>query len=144
MNPTEVITQRLRAQGLRLTPQKRVVIGLLQNNTAHPTVDSLYENARQEVPSISRRTVYQTVNDLESMGEVTLLDLGTGSVRVDPNVEHPHHHMICSECGVVRDAVIDVSALTPSARDRRDFDVTDVEVNFRGVCRICQDNGKTA
>ena len=81
MNPTEVITQRLRAQGLRLTPQKRVVIGLLQNNTAHPTVDSLYENARQEVPSISRRTVYQTVNDLESMGEVTLLDLGTGSVR---------------------------------------------------------------
>ncbi len=140
MNPPKVIAQEFRDQGLRHTPQRQVVMDLLESNINHPTVDALYEAARREVPNISRRTVYQTVNDLESMGEVALLDVGTGSVRVDPNVEHPHHHMICTECGSVRDVVIDVSSLTPAARDRQSFDVTDVEVRFRGVCRDCKKN----
>ena len=57
----------------------------------------------RRVPTISLKTVYQTVHDLEALGEVGLLDLGTGSVRVDPNVEHRHHHLVCTSCGLVRD-----------------------------------------
>ncbi|MFN8027963.1 MAG: transcriptional repressor [Acidimicrobiia bacterium] len=54
-----------------------------------------YESARAEMPTISRRTVYQTVHDLESPGEVELLDIGTGSPRADPNVDHAHQHLVC-------------------------------------------------
>ena len=88
-----------------------MIFRLLHGNDAHPTVEALYEAARAEMPTISLKTVYQTVHDLEAMGEVTLLDLGTGSVRVDPNVEHPHHHLICTRCGKVRDVVVDVGSL---------------------------------
>ena len=72
------------------------------------------------MPTISLKTVYQTVHDLESMGEVALLDLGTGSVRVDPNVEHPHHHLVCTRCEKVRDVVVDVAALrlSPTSASR--------------------------
>ena len=36
-----------------------------QGNDRHPTVDSLYDAARTEMPTISLKTVYQTVHDLE-------------------------------------------------------------------------------
>jgi Fe2+ or Zn2+ uptake regulation protein len=137
MKTVDELTDRFRDRGLRVTPQRQVIFRLLQGNDVHPTVDSLYDAARTEMPTISLKTVYQTVHDLEAMGEVTLLDLGTGSVRVDPNVEHPHHHLICTECGKVRDVTVDVGGLRLAPRDRHGFNVGDVQVHFRGVCDEC-------
>lgn len=137
VTPVDELTERFRAEGLRVTPQRQVIFRLLHGNDEHPTVESLYESARAEMPTISLKTVYQTVHDLEAMGEVTLLDLGTGSVRVDPNVDFRHHHLICTRCDKVRDVVVDVGALDVPARDRQGFQVDDVVVNFRGVCDEC-------
>ncbi len=137
MTPVDELTERFRAEGLRVTPQRQVIFGLLHGNDEHPTVESLYDAASAEMPTISLKTVYQTVHDLESMGEVALLDLGTGSVRVDPNVAEPHHHLICTECGKVRDVVVDVGDLRVPASARQGFRVADVEVQFRGVCDEC-------
>ena len=99
------LTSRFRDQGLRVTPQRQAIFRLLHGVDTHPTVESLYEAARAEMPTISRKTVYQTVHDLEAMGEVELLDVGTGSIRVDPNVEHAHQHLVCTRCGTVRDVL---------------------------------------
>src|SRR5437667_5326568 len=93
------LTTRFRAEGLRVTPQRQAIFRLLHGVDSHPTVESLFEAARAEMPTISRKTVYQTVHDLDSLGEVELLDVGTGSIRVDPNVERIHHHLVCSRCG---------------------------------------------
>jgi Fe2+ or Zn2+ uptake regulation protein len=66
-----------------------------------------------------------------------VLDLGTGSVRVDPNIEGAHHHLVCSECGRVRDVAVADEGLRLPTRYRREFDVEAVEVIFRGRCAQC-------
>ncbi|MGH8984823.1 MAG: Fur family transcriptional regulator [Acidimicrobiia bacterium] len=137
MKTAEELTTLFRDQGLRVTPQRQAIFRMLYGNGGHPTVESLYESARSEMPTISLKTVYQTVHDLEAMGEISLLDLGTGSVRVDPNVEHTHHHLICSRCGKVRDVPVELHNLRVPARLRRGFSVSSVEVNFRGLCDDC-------
>ena len=137
MRTTDELTSRFRDRGLRVTPQRQAIFGLLYGNDSHPTVESLYESARVVMPTISLKTVYQTVHDLEAMGEVALLDVGTGSVRVDPNVEHAHHHLICTSCGKVRDVLVDVASLRVPARERRGFTLDGVEVHFRGTCAEC-------
>jgi Fe2+ or Zn2+ uptake regulation protein len=139
----EELTHSFRTQGLRVTPQRQAIFRLLQGNAEHPTVESLYDAARVAMPTISLKTVYQTVHDLEAMGEVTVLEVGTGSVRVDPNVEDAHQHLICTECGKVRDVVVDVGSLELSSREGRGFTVADVEVNFRGVCDDCVSAAKS-
>ena len=103
MQTADELTGLFRDQGLRVTPQRQAIFRLLYGNDRHPTVDALYDAARLEMPTISLKTVYQTVHDLEALGQVSLLDLGTGSVRVDPNVEAEHQHLVCSRCGMVRD-----------------------------------------
>lgn len=137
MKTVDELTQLFRVEGLRVTPQRQAIFRLLEGNDGHPTVEALHESARSDMPTISLKTVYQTVNDLAAMGEVELLDLGTGSYRVDPNVEHAHHHLICTECGAIRDVTLDARPPRVPPRYRRGFTVSAVEVNFRGVCDTC-------
>ncbi len=141
MKTAAQLTESFRAQGLRVTPQRQCIFRLLQGNDSHPTVDSLYDSARAEMPTISLKTVYQTVHDLAALDEVELLDLGTGSLRVDPNVEEEHHHLVCTNCGLVRDLPLDVSSVRLSAKARRGFDVRAVEVIARGLCATCVAEG---
>jgi Fe2+ or Zn2+ uptake regulation protein len=127
----------MREQGLRVTPQRMAIVTQLAGNTEHPTVESLFDAARVAMPAISLKTVYQTVHDLEALGEVRLLDVGTGQVRVDPNVEHRHHHVVCNSCGRVRDVPVDFPDLTLPRRHRAGFRVDAVDVIFRGSCDTC-------
>ena len=121
MKTVEELTSQFREHGLRVTPQRQAIFRLLYGVDSHPTVESLFEAARTEMPTISRKTVYQTVHDLEAMGEVAVLDVGTGAIRVDPNVEHIHHHLVCTRCGNVRDVLVDVADLRVPARYRREL-----------------------
>ncbi len=134
-SPAE-LTELFREQGLRVTPQRQCIFRLLEGNDRHPTAEWVYQQARSQMPTMSLKTVYQTLNDLAAMGEIQALDVGTGSARFDPNVGH-HHHLVCDRCGGTQDVEVDASALKLGRRQRRDFTVTSAEIVFRGVCRTC-------
>jgi Fe2+ or Zn2+ uptake regulation protein len=122
--------------GLKVTPQRELIFQLLWRADQHPTADSVYAEARTRMPTMSLRTVYQTLNDLAAMGEITALHLGTGSTRFDPDTEI-HHHLVCVICGKVRDVHADASSLAVPAAERAGFQVGAAEVVFRGFCDEC-------
>lgn len=133
MKTVEELTALFRAHGLRVTPQRQAVFRLLDGNDTHPTVEALHGAVRASMPTVSLRTVYQTVYDLARLGEVHVLDVGTGQVRVDPNVEEPHHHLVCSRCGRVDDVAVEAPLPPPTPGFRAER----VEVVFRGTCAAC-------
>jgi Fe2+ or Zn2+ uptake regulation protein len=137
MRTADELMTTMRDRGLRVTPQRMSIVAHLVGNESHPTVEALYDAIRVEMPAISLKTVYQTVHDLEDLGEVRLLDLGTGQVRVDPNVEHGHHHLVCTSCGRVCDVPVDFPGLTLTRRHRLGFTIDEVDVIFRGTCDAC-------
>jgi Fe2+ or Zn2+ uptake regulation protein len=126
-----------RRRGLKVTPQRELIFELLWDAGHHPTADSVFAEARTRMPTMSLRTVYQTLNDLASMGELQLLDLGTGSSRFDPNTD-VHHHLVCTGCGKVRDLYADYSAISVPDGASGGFQVGAAEVVFRGLCEDCQ------
>lgn len=126
-----------RAQGLKVTPQRLCIFGVLHANEAHPTAEAVYEAATAQMPTISLKTVYQTLNDLAEMGEISMLDLGTGASRFDPNVESPHHHLVCERCGKVRDLHAEFGPLEVPEVARQGFTVGNAEIIFRGTCAEC-------
>jgi Fe2+ or Zn2+ uptake regulation protein len=125
-----------RAKGLKVTPQRQAIFRALHASDAHPTADAVYDTVRSEMPTISLRTVYQTLNDLATMGELASVDLGTGSSRFDPDTT-PHHHLVCTGCGRVDDLHAEFPGVRLPAGDRRGFEVTATEIVFRGRCRDC-------
>jgi Fur family peroxide stress response transcriptional regulator len=139
-SPAE-LTQQFRAQGLKVTPQRQCIFRVLHDNPQHPTAESVYDDVSAEMPTISLRTVYQTLNDLASMGELVQLDLGTGSARFDPNLDG-HHHLVCDRCGRVLDVEVDTSAMRMSLAERQGFTIDATQIVFRGTCADC--NGGAA
>ena len=89
------MVELFRRRGLKVTPQRELIFELRWGAGHHPTADSVYAEARDRMPTMSLRTVYQTLNDLAAMGELQQLDLGTGSTRFDPNTD-VHHHLVCT------------------------------------------------
>src|SRR5947209_537038 len=100
-SPAE-LTDLFRAQGLKVTPQRQAIFKILHTSEVHPTAEAVHAEVTRELPTVSLRTVYQTLNDLAAMGELVQLDLGTGSARFDPTLS-PHHHLVCDGCGRVTD-----------------------------------------
>ncbi|MHB8680887.1 MAG: Fur family transcriptional regulator [Acidimicrobiales bacterium] len=142
-SPAE-LTELFRAHGRKVTAQRQCIFGVLQGDVTHPTADSVYEAARAAVPTISLKTVYQTLNELAALGEIAALDLGTGTTRFDPNVEGLHHHLVCRECGKVRDLHVDFSDVTVPPGADEGFEVSGAEVVFRGRCAECRRRGAPA
>ncbi len=132
------LTELFRTRGLKVTPQRQMLFVLLHGNGVHPTAESLYAAAREQMPTISLRTVYQTLSDLEAMGEIHQLDVGTGSSRFDPNTD-AHHHLVCDRCGKVRDLYAEFPGMQVPRGRAQGFAVRSVEVVFRGVCDDCKD-----
>jgi Fe2+ or Zn2+ uptake regulation protein len=137
MQSVEALTEQFRARGLKVTPQRQSIFRALASSTVHPTAESVYALVSAELPTISLRTVYQTLNDLAAMGELHALDLGTGSTRFDPNLE-PHHHLVCDGCGRIEDLHADFPGVTvPDSSRAAGFRVTSTEIVFRGRCGEC-------
>ncbi|MEE9414737.1 MAG: Fur family transcriptional regulator [Acidimicrobiales bacterium] len=127
-----------RAEGLRITPQRQHIFSALdQLHGTHPTADSLYAAVVDELPTISLKTVYQTLNDLVRVGELTQLDLATGSFRFDTTLD-PHHHLVCDDCGAVFDVHADFDAVRPPVGSADQFAVASTEITFRGRCNDCE------
>jgi Fe2+ or Zn2+ uptake regulation protein len=131
------MVELFRRRGLKVTPQRELIFELLWGAGHHPTADSVYAEARTRMPTMSLRTVYQTLNDLAEMGELNPLDVGTGATRFDPNPD-VHHHLVCTRCGKVRDLYADFSAVSVPDGARAGFRVGAAEVVFRGLCQDCQ------
>jgi len=133
-SPTE-LTEAFRANGLKVTPQRQLLFRLMHGNTMHPTADALFSEASVRMPGISLRTVYQTLTDLASMGELRLIDVGAGAARFDPNVDD-HHHVVCQACGDVRDVYVAGSQeLRIDGLDG--FAVDSTSILFHGSCAKC-------
>lgn len=137
MKPVDVLTEQFRARGLKVTPQRQAIFRALAASTVHPTAEAVYATVSAEMPTISLRTVYQTLNDLAAMGELSTLDVGTGSTRFDPNLA-PHHHLVCEVCGRIDDVHAEPPrAAVPATGEAAGFEVTSTEIVFRGRCTTC-------
>jgi Fe2+ or Zn2+ uptake regulation protein len=135
MKSTDELVEAFRQKGLKVTPQRQRIFRCLHGNDGHPTAEEVYADVVADMPTISLRTVYQTLNDLVSMGEISELRVDAGPARFDPNGA-VHHHLHCSRCGVVTDVYADTSSLQEPL-NTQGFRIESTEVVFRGICERC-------
>jgi Fur family ferric uptake transcriptional regulator len=134
------LNSRLRQQGYRLTPQRRAVLKVIAESPDHLTPAAIYDRVRREYPAIGLVTVYRTLAVLADLGLICEVHAG-GSCRsylMRKPVGH-HHHLICSECGVVVDfADCDLKRLEERLSRTTGFKVGGHLLEFLGLCPVCQ------
>jgi len=94
------LEEQCQQAGLKMTGQRRTILKILQDAEDHPSVETVYDRAKHEDPSISLATVYRTLSLLEEMDIIVKREFNESFARYDTNTDH-HHHMIDMETGDV-------------------------------------------
>jgi Fur family ferric uptake transcriptional regulator len=101
--------------------------------------DQLRANGRQ----VGRASVYRVLDELEELGLVTRLDLGTGTARyevVDPGERH-HHHLLCDDCGdLVPFSDPELERVIWRLSERLPYPVSGHDVTLHGSCATCSES----
>ena len=138
MKSLEALLDQFRRHGLRVTPQRRVILELLVDDTSHPTAEQVYQRVLAAMPDVSRTTVYNTLRELNDLGVLTpVQDLSDGGQRYDTNSE-THHHLYCVECRKLIDIDQDFEGLYLGTEARSGYRILSHQVTFYGVCPDCE------
>lgn len=99
---TNYIINFFRKKGLKVTSQRLALCKFILSRKDHPTTEKIYQELRNEYPTISLGTIYKNLHLLQELGLIQELGFNEGSVRYDPDMEL-HVNMVCSECGKISD-----------------------------------------
>ena len=135
------LLERMKARGLRLTGQRKVLAGLLETADEHLDAESVYRAAKAKDGTIHRATVYRTLNKLKKLGLVDELDLMHVSgerhyYEIRPSTLHIH--LVCTSCKRVDEpdeAFWD--DLKRRVEKEYGFRPEVVRVEMAGVCAAC-------
>ena len=135
------LLERMKARGLRLTGQRKILAGLLETADEHLDAESVYRAAKAKDGTIHRATVYRTLNKLKKLGLVDELDLMHVSgerhyYEIRPSTLHIH--LVCTSCKRVDEpdeAFWD--DLKRRVENEYGFRPEVVRVEMAGVCAAC-------
>jgi len=116
--------------GIQPTPQRIAVAEYILTTKSHPSADEIWEHVRRACQTISRATVYNTLNLFVEKNLITSQVLREGTIVFDPRVD-AHHHFIDTHTGEIFDVPWDALKVS-GARSLRGFDVVDYQVIMRG------------
>jgi Fur family peroxide stress response transcriptional regulator len=135
----QALVAALKQAGLRLTPQRRAICRALVEREDHPTAQAMYDQLLPEFPSLSRATVYNTLQVLVETGFVQELGTaGDGAIHYDADVA-PHVNLICMRCHRIED--FDDASMTAIARrvaEDSGYQLRGARVAYYGLCPRCQ------
>jgi Fur family transcriptional regulator, peroxide stress response regulator len=128
------IAETLTKAGIRPSVQRVRILDYLRTKKNHPTVETIYVALAPEIPTLSRTTVYNTLELFRERELVISLDFGEGSVRYDADTS-PHVHFGCEKCGAVFDVFIapeDIRKKLPQG-----FVLKKTQLYAFGLCAKC-------
>ena len=93
------IVEMMKAKGMRLTPQRLIILSAIADGEGHMNVDSIYQRAKESYPYMDIATVYRTIHMLKKHHVVTEVGMGDRLHYELTDPDHHHHHMVCQSCG---------------------------------------------
>lgn len=136
----EDIRNKFSEKGLKITPQRVVILEAIYKLNNHPTADNIITYIRESHPNIATGTVYKVLETLVENGLIKKVTTDKDIMRYDGNIEN-HHHLYCSECNLIedyRDEELD-KLLHNHFKNKniKGFKIEDIVLQIRGTFNKC-------
>lgn len=128
------IGEFLKSNNIKPSYQRMRIFEYLLGSKEHPTVDMIYKELISEIPTLSKTTVYNTLNLFVDQNIVLRITIEENETRYDADTDD-HGHFKCERCKKVLDFVTDLSVL--EVEDLKDFQINQQHLYFRGICSEC-------
>ncbi|WP_413628225.1 Fur family transcriptional regulator [Fructilactobacillus vespulae] len=137
----EQAMDRLKNNGVRITPQRQIILKYLIENDNHPTVETIFNVLDKTFPNLSMATVYNNLRLFKKLNLIIELPSIDGGYRYD-FYDHPHLHATCDNCNKIID--IENPRFTEIEQELKDetrevgFKPTVSSISIHGICKECQ------
>jgi Fur family ferric uptake transcriptional regulator len=128
----------LRQRGLRMTPQRQLILDVVSSTHGHFSADEVHQQVVRVFRDVNISTVYRTLEVLEELGVVRHTHFHDGVAQFERADAGRHQHLVCSRCGA--DAELDLDVLRPLAEElkrRYGFEADLAHSAIIGLCRHC-------
>ncbi len=131
--------ERLHRAGLKATGPRMLILKAIEHDRNHPTPEQIHAALRQDYPSLSLSTVYQT---LDAFIRKRLCRRVTGAgdrLRVD-GTPQDHDHATCNVCGEIFDIDRQHFPLpAPPSELPHGLMVTGLRLEYEVICAACHE-----
>lgn len=133
--------QVLQEEQLRFTSQRRAILEDMLESDGHRECDDIYYSLKEKGFSVSRATIYRTLELLEDAGFVRKLQIGDGRARYENRLSGGHHdHLICLECEkIVEFSDREIELRQQAISEEYGFQLLRHSHHLFGLCADCRD-----
>ncbi|MBP3679443.1 MAG: transcriptional repressor [Bacteroidaceae bacterium] len=114
--------------------QRMAIMDYLMTHRTHPSIDEIYLALCDEIPTLSKTTVYNTLKLFVENGAAQMLTIDEKNVCYDGDISI-HAHFLCKNCGKIHDLPARLTELT-SLGDKG-FQVNEIHEYYKGICPAC-------
>jgi Fur family ferric uptake transcriptional regulator len=136
------LMKELAARKVRMTPQRRLLVGIIQDSPRHLDAATLLQIAREKDPHIDRATVYRTLGLLKHRGlidELDLMHIQGEKHYYEAKTNRDHCHMACFRCGAIMEYTSSsFERLKHEMVKQSGFQIRVVRLEVGGICKRCQ------
>ena len=131
------LAARLRQRGLRLTPQRQLILRAVEE-LGHATPDEVLAHVRGQASAVNASTVYRTLEVLEGLGLVRHAHLSDRAPTYHSTAQPEHFHLVCRTCHVVRSVHPETAApLLAALAEAEGFEADLGHLAIFGTCKDC-------
>ncbi len=134
------VRQRLKEKGLRATPQRLLVLQILEDAVGHMYAEQIWKRAQEHDENLSLATVYRALNTLKEQDLVEQRYFARDHKReyFETPTRGEHYHFTCLDCGEV--TVLQSSRINQARQElsaEHSLVFTHACVCFEGYCARC-------
>ncbi|HEX4812055.1 MAG TPA: Fur family transcriptional regulator [Nonomuraea sp.] len=139
------VRARLRGRGSRWTPQRRLVLEVLESAEGHISAAELLARCRRRAPATVASTVYRTLDMLEELGLVRHTHDPSGRIEFHVRPTAAHGHLHCQACGARTEIdAAEAARLLEGLEQAHGFHADLTHLTIAGRCEQCRDRGAQA
>jgi len=134
----------LKTNDLLWSKEREIIAKYIFSLQKHFTGDELFLDLKQKGYSISRATIYRTIDLLVRSSLVSKFQLQSGTYLYERNSDDHHHdHLICAKCGKIIEFQSDaIEAIQQQIADQNNFKITGHNHRICGICKECREKEK--
>lgn len=119
--------------------QRIAIMDYLLKHHTHPSIDEIYMALHDDIPTLSKTTVYNTLKLFVEHGAAKMLTIDERNACFDGDTS-AHAHFQCKCCGKIYDLPMHVNEKEMNDMADKGFSVEEVHNYYKGVCPECKKN----
>lgn len=132
------LTQELQEAGLRMTPQRLMVMDAIFHHDGHITAEDIHAKVQARYPYVDLSTIYRTLQVLKEQGLAAELQVPDGPTQYEALLGDCHHHAICRTCGKMLELAPEtLEPIRDQLLAQHDFHAELTHVAILGLCSTC-------